>query len=897
MDGASVRQAHRSLLLVEDEALIALATRQTLEELGYRVEVAHRGEDAVQYAVEDPGIELVLMDIDLGPGMDGTEAAQRILALRTLPIVFLSSHTERELVDRVRGITRYGYILKNSGTFVLNASIEMAFELFDAHRREEQQTARYEALVEAQPDLMFVMRGDGTYVEAYAPDPGALAVPADEIAGSHLRDIFGDEEANRHVGVYRKCLETGAVQVFEYELQLASDEPSRVFEARVSRLDADRVLAIVREVTESRRMQAELRRLADLQKTLVEVSTRCINLAGCDVSSATTAALETMGRGIGADRVYVFDYDFSRGVAVNSFEWCAPGIEPQIDELQSVPLEAIAEGVEHHRRGEAHFIADVDALPPGSMRDVLEPQGIRTLLTVPLMSRGLCTGAVGFDFVRSHHPFFPDERSLLAVFAEVLVNLRERDEAQERLRVLFDGARDNILIHEVGSDGMPGRYIDVNPSTCETLGYSREELLRMGPLDTTAADELDSIPQVMQELERGDHAMFEATGVRRDGSRVPFELSLHRANLRGREAVIAVSRDISKRRHAEAMQRLVSELAPVAICVHDRSRSALMFANPGIVDLVGYSADELASKTGDLCETLCHTEDRARLREIDEAVAADREGRVYEADVRLVRKDGALRWSRVRRAVLTRHGDGSPLQIITTALDITDRKEAEEIVTGLLSEKELLLREVHHRIKNNMLAIDGLLALQAASASAPEVAHALREAQSRLRTMTVLYDRLYRNDDTSSLPLSEYLPGLARKILDAHSDARSLVLRTDVPEVTLSVADTAALGMIVNEIVSNAIRHAFPDRAGGTISITGTTSGPGVSVRVEDDGVGYADAGDGTDSGGFGLLLVERLAAQHGFGVRTERDGGTAFVIEIGASSLLGVTADPESTG
>jgi CheY-like chemotaxis protein len=129
---AGREQNQKLILLVEDEALIAMAETATLERHGYAVRTVANGEAAVsEGAREDVG--LILMDIDLGAGaMDGTQAAQRILEQREVPIVFLTSHNEREMVERVRGITRYGYVLKNSGEFVLIQSIETAFELFEA---------------------------------------------------------------------------------------------------------------------------------------------------------------------------------------------------------------------------------------------------------------------------------------------------------------------------------------------------------------------------------------------------------------------------------------------------------------------------------------------------------------------------------------------------------------------------------------------------------------------------------------------------------------------------------------------------------------------------------------------------------------------------------------------
>jgi PAS domain S-box-containing protein len=128
-----IASSPKTILLVEDEALIALAESRKIEGFGYRTLVAGSGERAVELMAEDNAIRLILMDIDLGKGMSGPEAAERILERRHLPIVFLTSHAEREMVEKVRGITRYGYVIKNSGDFVLQTSIEMAFELFESN--------------------------------------------------------------------------------------------------------------------------------------------------------------------------------------------------------------------------------------------------------------------------------------------------------------------------------------------------------------------------------------------------------------------------------------------------------------------------------------------------------------------------------------------------------------------------------------------------------------------------------------------------------------------------------------------------------------------------------------------------------------------------------------------
>jgi two-component system, sensor histidine kinase PdtaS len=127
-------EERKTILLVEDEVLIAMDLGETLQSFGYNVIIAHTGPDAIEAATKNLEVSLILMDINLGRGMDGTESAKKILAVRQLPIIFLSSHAEKEMVEKVRGFTRYGYVTKNAGDFVLQVSIEMAYDLFDAHR-------------------------------------------------------------------------------------------------------------------------------------------------------------------------------------------------------------------------------------------------------------------------------------------------------------------------------------------------------------------------------------------------------------------------------------------------------------------------------------------------------------------------------------------------------------------------------------------------------------------------------------------------------------------------------------------------------------------------------------------------------------------------------------------
>jgi|GEM_PF-2116670 PAS domain S-box-containing protein len=163
----------KTVLLVEDDACIALDEGNALKRLGYKVFITDSGENAVELAANIATVGLILMDIDLGKGIDGIEAARRILATQELPIVFLTSHSEQGTAAQVSGIRHYGYVLKNSGNFVLQTTIEMAFELFEAFRRikEKNETLVQEqfllnAILNNSPDYIYFKDGMGRFIRA-----------------------------------------------------------------------------------------------------------------------------------------------------------------------------------------------------------------------------------------------------------------------------------------------------------------------------------------------------------------------------------------------------------------------------------------------------------------------------------------------------------------------------------------------------------------------------------------------------------------------------------------------------------------------------------------------------------------------------------------------------------
>ncbi|AGW14334.1 ABC transporter substrate binding protein [Megalodesulfovibrio gigas] len=192
------------------------------------------------------------------------------------------------------------------------------------------------------------------------------------------------------------------------------------------------------EITERKRAEEALRTQSQLQELLLNISSTYISLPLDQVDAAIERSLGEMGRCVEADRAYLFAYHFEEGICTNTHEWCAEGIEPQIQNLQAIPLDMMRMCVDAHLRGETLFIPDVLALDPADPdRQILGPQGIRSLVVVPMLEGERCLGFAGFDRVRSATPFGESERRLLTLFAQLLVSVRHRQE----LECILDDAK------------------------------------------------------------------------------------------------------------------------------------------------------------------------------------------------------------------------------------------------------------------------------------------------------------------------------------------------------------------------------------------------------------------------------------------------------------------------
>ena len=220
---------------------------------------------------------------------------------------------------------------------------------------------------------------------------------------------------------------------------------------------------------------------------------------------------------------------------------------------------------------------------------------------------------------------------------------------------------------------------------------------------------------------------------------------------------------------------------------------------------------------------------------------------------------------------------------VVSLLDITERKKSEVAIKQSLNEKELLLKEIHHRVKNNMQIISSLLNLQRSYIKDDKADHLLKESQGRVKSMALVHEKLYQTDDLARINVAEYIRSLTMNIFHSYSVKPGIVLRLDIGDVFFDIDTSVPLGLMINELVSNSLKYAFPHQDEGKvfISLRKESDEGKYLLRVGDDGVGFPEDLDFHETHSLGLQLVNTLVNQLDGSIELVKSNGTCFQIII----------------
>jgi len=423
---------------------------------------------------------------------------------------------------------------------------------------------------------------------------------------------------------------------------------------------------------------------------------------------------------------------------------------------------------------------------------------------------------------------------------------------------------------------------EYNAAAEATFGYTREEVMGK-PLSMLFSDEQE-MTKVVERINDLGSLANEIINRKKDGT---FFISFLSASVIKNEkgetiGAMGVSRDITALKKAEEELRLSEERHRA---IYDQAYIGIariakmgrfLLVNERLCDMLDYTADELYKKT--FYELGVQEEVEESLVDWDQLLS----GRIknFSREQTYVRKDGELLSANVTVS-LVRDSNDNPNYFVAVFEDITERKEYERQLEESIKEKEVLLKEVHHRVKNNMQVISSILNLQSSYIEDETALAILRESQDRIKSMSFVHESLYQSKTLSEVNFSEYVQNIARNLFHSYGRPEGgLSLDFDLEEVFLNLDTSIPCGLIINEVVSNSLKYAFQGREKGVIRIEFSKLADGkLKLIVSDNGIGLPDNFDIENAESLGLQLVTTLVTQVSGELKIDTSNGTEFNI------------------
>lgn len=457
----------------------------------------------------------------------------------------------------------------------------------------------------------------------------------------------------------------------------------------------------------------------------------------------------------------------------------------------------------------------------------------------------------------------PQQRTLLLAIEDVT---ERREIAEIRFQRLFETAKDAIVV----LDAEAGTVQDVNPFFLQLTGFGRDQFVGRPVSDAGALLALSQAEEIIPATQAAEIVRYDDIQIKAaDGRIVPVEVVANRYMVGSQPVVQLNIRDIQFRKEtAEALAKSEARFRLVIESVRDYAifqmdhEGRIVTWNVGAERLLGWRDHEAIGKDISLVFT---PEDIERGESARELAVARQEGKSKDERWHM-RKDGGRFFA---SGVLTcaQEKDGHSITFTKVMQDVTLRKEQEDQLRRSLEEKSMLVREIHHRVKNNLQMLVSLLSLQASHTLDPQVVAAFEETEGRVRAIAHIHEQLYASDDLNTVEVGAYLSALAHELVAIHVKGEDRVrLYVDVEEMTLPLEKAIPVGLIANELILNSLKHGLP-KASGELRLTFKSSRAddgrlSAELCVRDSGPGLPPGLDLSRGSSMGYQLINLLVRQ-----------------------------------
>ncbi|HTL81900.1 MAG TPA: PAS domain S-box protein, partial [Bacteroidia bacterium] len=459
---------------------------------------------------------------------------------------------------------------------------------------------------------------------------------------------------------------------------------------------------------------------------------------------------------------------------------------------------------------------------------------------------------------------------------------------EEKYRAIYNQAYVGIALVDTSSD----KFIDANQRLSDMLGYSPEELRKKSIQDLRIPGDLSRLPSGKDFIKLGfERVIDEHRYKHANGNEVIVNVTV--SLVRGEDNrplyFVYVYEDLTPKRKTEEQLRLqaaklnsIIETSSHMIWTIDRNYRLSSFNGNqakwlerayGVTAYIGMPMASGKMLSQNLYNDFWVDKMNQTLN-----------GKAQNFEVAFVHKSGEKTWREIYLNPI-RDANDHVIEVSAIAHDITDKKLAEDNLKLSLKEKEVLLKEVHHRVKNNLQVISSILNLQSSYVRDKKILEILLESQNRIKSMAFVHESLYQTKDFSNISFQEYVGNISRNLVHSYSAVGSAPeLKLDLEPIDLNLDTAIPCGLIINELLSNALKYAFPEKKKGKIGVSVKKKGDQISICISDNGIGLPKNIDFRNTESLGLQLVISLVEQINGKIKLDTKKGTKFTIEFSST-------------
>lgn len=459
------------------------------------------------------------------------------------------------------------------------------------------------------------------------------------------------------------------------------------------------------------------------------------------------------------------------------------------------------------------------------------------------------------------------------VFVSIHKDISLHKHAEEKYKHILDTALDGFWTTD-----MSGRLLEVNHSYCQMSGYTRDELLQMNVRTLEAAEDPDDTRKHIEKVIASGSDRFTSKHLRKDGTTFDVEVGAQYITSKENPIFVAFIKDISERIRSgkklidsENTLRRAQSVAKVGSWRLDVHQNVLEWSSETYSI---FSIPDDVSMTFETFLACVHPDDQEY---VNKSWNAALKGAPYNIEHR-IRVNGNIKWVQ-ERAELEIDTEGMLLRGIGTVQDITERKYAEEKLNSALQEKEILLKEIHHRVKNNLQIVSGLLYLQSQQLTDEKTIGMFAESLNRIKAMGLLHEFLYQSEDVKNIDFKSYLHELISVLKASYLEKNAKIAIELSIKGSIEFEKALYCGLIINELVSNALKYAFKGSQDGKVAIQFEKQNNEYCLTISDNGSGIPVIDTVLRGKTLGLKIVGTLTQQLEGTINYTTDRGTTVVI------------------